>query len=174
MVDNWICSDDQISCEVLGMVLFFPLYWTSYHAVMLQVYDHMMTHKISETWCSTCSLSQSQLSCWDVPMQRICSLIWLLQTFCLYSFELLATEYWFEPGTHGRGTQESNAGRLQRTQGWSLKHRSLDGVEAFQAEIWTMDFHRGSFLGTISWVHKDAAPQRGQISWVALAKETLC
>ena len=49
MVDNWICSDDQISCEVLGMALFFSLYWTSYHAVMLQVYDHMMTHKISET-----------------------------------------------------------------------------------------------------------------------------
>ena len=34
----WICSDDQISCEVLGMVL-FSLYWTSYHAVMLQVYE---------------------------------------------------------------------------------------------------------------------------------------
>ena len=47
MVDNWIYSDDQISCEVLGMVL-FSLYWTSYHAVMLQVYDHMMTHKIFE------------------------------------------------------------------------------------------------------------------------------
>jgi hypothetical protein len=27
------------------------------------------------------------------------------------------------------------------------KHGSLDGVEAFQASIWTIDFHRGSFLG---------------------------
>ena len=120
------------------------------------------------------SISTFMLRCWDVPLQLICSLIWLLQTFCLYSFELLATEYWFEPGMRGRGTQESNAGRLQCTQGWSLKHRSLDGVEAFQAEIWTIDFHRGSFLGTISWVHKDAAPQRRQIFWVALAKETSC
>ena len=43
------------------------------------------------------------------------SILWsdCFKLFCLYSFELLATEYWFEPGTRGRGTQESNAGRLQ-------------------------------------------------------------
>jgi len=48
----------------------------------------------------------------------------------------------------------------------------FDGVEVFQAEIWTINFHRGSFLGRNSWVHKDAAPQQGQIFWVALARET--
>ena len=26
-------------------MVFFSLYWTYYHAVTLQVYDHMMTHK---------------------------------------------------------------------------------------------------------------------------------
>ena len=45
----------------------------------------------------------------------------------------------------------------------SLKHRPLNGVEAFQAEIWSIDFHRCSFLWTILWVQKDCAPNRGQM-----------
>jgi len=56
-----------------------------------------------------------------------------------------------------------NTGRLQR--GHASTHQGyLDGIEAFQASIWTIDFHRGSFLGTISWLQKNAAPQWGQIS----------
>ena len=54
----------------------------------------------------------------------------------------------------------------------SLKDWSLDGVEAFQSSIWTIDFYGGSFLGTNLWVHKDQVPQRGQIRGVAVAKKT--
>ena len=53
----------------------------------------------------------------------------------------------------------------------SLKHRPLNGVEAFQAEIWSIDFHRCSFLWTILWVQKDGAPNRGQMCWVAVGKK---
>ena len=61
---------------------FFSLYSTSYHAVMLQVYDHMMTHKISETWCSTCSLPQSQLSCTILCLDEMYNCTSKLLPFC--------------------------------------------------------------------------------------------
>ena len=37
---------------------------------MLQVYDHMMTHKISETWCSTCWLN------FELPLVIVLKLNW--------------------------------------------------------------------------------------------------
>ena len=81
-----------------------------------------------------------------------------------------------DPGGRGAGRDGRAGGGLKRcveARG-SLKHGSLDGVEAFKTEISTLNFHEGSFLGTNLWVHKDPAPQRGQICWVALGKKTSC